>query len=57
MTADAVAELTEFCYRGLNSKNNVINVFIDMRKAFDTLNHRILIKKLDAIGIRGLISK
>ena len=27
MTADAVAELTEFCYRGLNSKNNVINVF------------------------------
>ena len=50
----AILKLVEYLYDSLNSKFNSINVFIDFKKAFDTINHSILIKKLEAYGIRGL---
>jgi len=31
-----------------------MSVFIDYRKAFDTINHEILLRKPDYYGIRGL---
>ena len=41
----------------LDTGDIVIGVFIDLKKAFDTVNHKILLKKLYAYGIRGSILK
>ena len=37
----------------LNKKKHTISIFCDLKKAFDTCNHNILLKKLDKYGIRN----
>ena len=41
----------------LDKGDIVISVFLDLKKAFDTVDHHILLKKLYAYGIRGHIIK
>ena len=53
-TCDALVKLSESIYRSLDEKNHHIVALIDIKKAFDSVNHNKLLIKLDAYGIRGL---
>ena len=51
-TIDALVELVEKIR--LNCKKvKAISFFLDLKKAFDTIEHDILLKKIENTGIRG----
>ena len=52
-TSHALIQITEKIKNALDNGNHVCGVFIDLQKAFDTVNHDILIDKLSYYGIRG----
>ena len=54
-TNHAIITLVEKVSKALDTGKFVIGVFLDLKKAFDTVNHTILMKKLEYYGIRGRI--
>ena len=56
-TTDSAVKLTEDIYYGMNNKEYTSVVYVDLRKAFDTVNYNILIKKLGKIGIGNKLKK
>lgn len=56
-TATATVELLDDIIKGIDEKQIVGALFLDLRKAFDTLNHAILLDKLEAYGIRGIANE
>ena len=51
----ALIKLTEKISEALDEGKNVIGIFLDFSKAFDTISHEILLKKLYHMGFRGPI--
>ena len=50
----AVMELIEEISKATDNKKHAIGVFIDLKKAFDTVDHEIRFKKLNFYGVRGV---
>jgi hypothetical protein len=52
-TVLALTETIDFIYEWLDKNEFVVGIYFDLQKAFDVVNHDILLKKLNNYGIRG----
>ena len=53
-TVHAALELTESISNSIDYKQHCAGVFIVLKKAFDTVNHKLLVEQLSFYGVRGV---
>lgn len=53
-TSTAIADLNTIIYEALNNKQQSVALFFDLTRAFDSVNHDLLLEKLSRIGVRGV---
>lgn len=56
-TGTAVHSVSEIVNSSLNKNRTTIGIFLDIKKAFDSVNHDILLQKLERYGFRGPAGK
>ena len=56
-TVHAVLELAESVSTSIDHKTHCAGVFINLKKAFDTVDHNILLNKIKYYGIRGIANE
>ena len=56
-TSHALIELVKEITASLDNNKYAIGIFVDLKKAFDTVNHNILANKLYFYGIHGVAHK
>ena len=56
-TVTAIFEFLNEIINELDAGNMIIALFMDLSKAFDCVDHKILLYKLEELGIRGIVHK
>ena len=54
-TSLALLDVLDNCYKNIDLHNKIIEFFFDLQKAFDTVDHEILVSKLNYYGVRGVM--
>ena len=53
-TTSAIIKLNDHVLKEFDNTNYTLAIFLDFQKAFDTVNHTILLKKLENYGVRDV---
>ena len=53
-TSHAITLLVDSITKNMNSKNKTLGIFLDLSRAFDLIDHEILLYKLNHYGFRGI---
>ena len=53
-TVTGIANFSDDVLRAMNEAKVTVSAFIDLRKAFDTVNHSLLSQKLRHMGVGGM---
>lgn len=53
----ALVDLIEYIIDIRESWNTLTNIFLDLSKAFDFLNHKLALRKLRSLGVSGMALK
>ena len=54
-TTHAIINQLQYLYSNIDNNEYVFSLFLDFRKAFDSVDHKILLSKLHFYGFRGII--
>ena len=52
-TEHAVIHFMDYVTKHLENGKHIIGLYLDTKKAFDSINHRILLSKMNSYGLRG----
>jgi len=54
-TTLALIEVIDNLIQNMENGNTSVRVYLDLQKAFDTVNHQILLAKMNNYGVRGTV--
>ena len=53
-TSHALIDIVDKISKSIDDKQYTIGVFLDLKKCFDTVNHTVLLAKIERLGVRGV---
>ena len=53
-TEKAIAQLVDQIYESFENDNYTVSILVELSMAFDTVDHTILLKKLEIYGLMGV---
>src|SRR5699024_11064539 len=53
-TSSAIIEFLNNLYKAMDEGHECVGLFLDLSKAFDLVDHNILLSKLSSYGVRGI---